>query len=820
MTQRHHIAIIAALATLLGSFPLSGVFANWTWFFYAACAVALVVGAAMLVRLARGPVWVQVATMAVTLLLFLTWIFPSGSELLGVLPTAATFSHFGQLFTTAGTQMRVEAAPVPDLDGLLLLSTLGVGVVAILVDLFAVGLRRPALAGLPMLAIYSVPVAVLPGGVSLVTFAVAAAGYLWLLVTDSVDRIRRFGRRFTGEGRDVDLWEPSPLASAGRRLGVFGVILAIFIPLALPAMTSLFDTRNGPGPGGPTDPNLQGPQGNVTTVNLNALITGNLQRDRSEDMVKLTTNDPAPYYLKLGVAEQAAEDGFHNVAPSGGDALARGLPDPVIGPGVIANSYHATVSLIALNMNLAPVYAVPTKVDGLPSDWFFDPATNQVYSRRSTAGGKTYEFDYVHQNYTEDGLRSAPPIPGGDATLTKLTSVPAVPLVQDIVDNLTKGQPTEYDAVRQLYNYFSPANGFRYSKIVPAGNTHTAIGDFLQVRQGFCVQYAAALAWMVRAAGYPARVAFGFTAGGTPFNGTYTLTSFNLHAWTEVYFPSFGWVPFDATPADSVTGSRPQAYAPSNFDNKGNPTPGPSGSEGFEKNTGAPNPGTGGGNPFKGALAFFGKLGPVAYGGGGALLVLLVGVFLPRMRRQALRRRRRVRSDQTVVLETGPDGSRTPNVRLAGSDLVLDPSGIEAARRDAHEAWAELLDSMIDYDVPVLEAETPRATAERLAGLPGFAGQAAGDTTLLARAEERARYALVPLRPDALDAAVSGVRHALRSGATRRQRFNAALLPRSVLLRWRLGLVRRTATVVTWSGRWRDRVVELASPRRIFTARR
>ena len=50
--------------------------------------------------------------------------------------------------------------PVPDLDGLLLLTTAGVGLVAVLVDLAAVGIRRPALAGLPMLAIYSVPVAV------------------------------------------------------------------------------------------------------------------------------------------------------------------------------------------------------------------------------------------------------------------------------------------------------------------------------------------------------------------------------------------------------------------------------------------------------------------------------------------------------------------------------------------------------------------------------------------------------------------------------------------------------------------------------------
>ena len=151
--------------------------------------------------------------MMAALLLYLTVIFPSGHEFVRLIPTGATFAHFND---AAGRGRRrrsaTAAAPVPDLPGLLLLTTAGIGLMAILVDLAAVGLRRPALAGLPMLAIYSVPVAVLPTSVPVLPFVFAAAGYLWLLVSDSVDRVRRFGRRFTGEGRDVELWEPSPLA--------------------------------------------------------------------------------------------------------------------------------------------------------------------------------------------------------------------------------------------------------------------------------------------------------------------------------------------------------------------------------------------------------------------------------------------------------------------------------------------------------------------------------------------------------------------------------------------------------------------------------
>ena len=66
--------------------------------------------------------------------------------------------------------------------------------------------------------------------------------------------MRRFGRRFSGDGRDVDVWEPSPLSSAGRRLGVVGVIIAMLIPLAIPGMTcgllDRFGTGGGPDPAG------------------------------------------------------------------------------------------------------------------------------------------------------------------------------------------------------------------------------------------------------------------------------------------------------------------------------------------------------------------------------------------------------------------------------------------------------------------------------------------------------------------------------------------------------------------------------------------
>jgi len=240
MTGRRRLGLVAAGATLLAAAPISSIFDSWNWLVRCILAVGLISGAALLARTLRFPVWAQALSMVVVLLLTLTWMFPSGHEIL--IPQPATFGHFADLFLQAGQDTRSYGVPVPDRDGLLFITVLGIGSVAIVVDLLTVVARRPALAGLPMLAIYSVPVAIYVDDVPILPFIIGSIGFLWLLVSDNIDRVRRFGRRFTGDGRDVDVWEPSPLASAGRRLGVVGIVIAVLLPLAVPGMTNgLFD---------------------------------------------------------------------------------------------------------------------------------------------------------------------------------------------------------------------------------------------------------------------------------------------------------------------------------------------------------------------------------------------------------------------------------------------------------------------------------------------------------------------------------------------------------------------------------------------------
>jgi transglutaminase-like putative cysteine protease len=69
-------------------------------------------------------------------------------------------------------------------------------------------------------------------------------------------------------------------------------------------------------------------------------------------------------------------------------------------------------------------------------------------------------------------------------------------------------------------------------------------------RRGFCEHYAAALAFMVRSVGIPARVIAGYQGGEVnPVNGTVLVHQFDAHAWNEVWLAGRGWVRVDPTAA-------------------------------------------------------------------------------------------------------------------------------------------------------------------------------------------------------------------------------------------------------------------------------
>ena len=63
------------------------------------------------------------------------------------------------------------------------------------------------------------------------------------------------------------------------------------------------------------------------------------------------------------------------------------------------------------------------------------------------------------------------------------------------------------------------------------------------------MQYAYAMTVLTRLLGIPARFVVGYRAGTRQNDGSYQVRNMDAHAWTEVYFPTLGWIRFEPTPA-------------------------------------------------------------------------------------------------------------------------------------------------------------------------------------------------------------------------------------------------------------------------------
>jgi transglutaminase-like putative cysteine protease len=135
------------------------------------------------------------------------------------------------------------------------------------------------------------------------------------------------------------------------------------------------------------------------------------------------------------------------------------------------------------------------------------------------------------------------------------------PRIEQIANDWTKGEDSDYRKVLAIQQHFH-SNGFRYDANVEVADDADALLTFLtHTKAGFCQQYAATMAVLVRELGLPARIAVGYQAGTLQDDGTYLVQSKNAHAWVEVFFEGYGWLPFEPTPGHGThTNAEPGTY--------------------------------------------------------------------------------------------------------------------------------------------------------------------------------------------------------------------------------------------------------------------
>ncbi|MGA7380219.1 MAG: DUF3488 and transglutaminase-like domain-containing protein [Terriglobales bacterium] len=123
------------------------------------------------------------------------------------------------------------------------------------------------------------------------------------------------------------------------------------------------------------------------------------------------------------------------------------------------------------------------------------------------------------------------------------------PRVAPLAQQITAAESNNYDKTVAMERYLR--THFGYTLQLGRSAQRDPLAYFLfERKQGHCEYFASAMAVMLRTLRIPSRVVNGFRTG--EFNDVtaqYLVRASNAHSWVEAYFPGYGWISFDPTPA-------------------------------------------------------------------------------------------------------------------------------------------------------------------------------------------------------------------------------------------------------------------------------
>jgi len=882
MTLNGRMTVATAVACALVSTVLLPLFINTLWFVIGVGAVIAVAATGALTRLRTLPVSVCLAASVVGLLLYLNLIFEVRHSLLLVIPTPGSLTRLWHLAGTGLHDANRYAPPAPNLPGLLLLAAGGVGITAVLADLIAVRLRSTALAGLPLLVLFTVPVTMDASHDQLTTalvFCLSGVGYLAMLSADGRERIRVWGRlvslwrsaprygrpsggtfdgsgfdgqEFDGQGFDGNGLPATPrrargrgpgpdtraLAAAGRRVGLASMVLALCAPLIVPGLHASKLFSSGPGIGG------RGGSGGQSLSLPNALsqAVAQLHESQPRDLFTYTTDatqaqqvNDAEYFRQyvfdtLGDRGWTVDNWADHAVPVSAISGPAGL---TVGTGVQTVRTRVTVGRDFRSPSSQPTFLplpYPAIQVTAPGKWLVDP-DRMVYSPSDSIAGQSYSVASVVVDPSQAQLQAVPGLvrTAGLAPDLQLPAAYRTSALKKLADGNSAGQTTEFGKVNALANWLS-SPPFTYSLAAPQLTSARSLVNFLtKGKSGFCVQYAYAMTVLTRLLDIPARFIVGYTGGTRLKDGSYEVKNTDSHAWTEVYFPSLGWIRFEPTPAGQGTANAPDYMTggarngqpgtnpvlPATVSPGAGKTPPPSVGPGRPLQPGATDNGLTGSagkasTPWTAvALAVIAALvlafGLISVVAGPAQQLLAGHPGFPRRRpRTATVAVVVVAAAALVALALYRLMARTSGLNLGlgwatvgiafgatAAAALITPAVFRLALRRwrwmradddagrAHAAWREFHDDLADFGVTSRPSEPPRTLAARVTTT--LDEPAATAVSRLALAEERASYAARPAGSQNLRRDGTAARRGLAASARRSTRWRAAVFPASMM---------------------------------------
>ncbi len=508
--------------------------------------MAAVTGAGILSRMARLPVVVVGSAQLLTVMLCANLVW--GTSLL---PTQGSIEAVIRAFSDAVAAANKYAAPVPSTAASIgPIIVLGGLLIYVLVDLLAVTLNRVPVAGLPLLAAYSLPISMLDKQIGWLTFMLAAAGFLGMLALQENDRVNRWGRALvTDEKLDRSGFSVRAGSQHPAALGAWAIVIALVLPVLIPT----FDLAELPGPGG------SGGSGN-NIIDLDNPMT-DMQRDlvSEEDIpaIRAVTTNPDPRYLRVAVLTEFDENAWTpgNRDLDGEQQAIGTLPPPVgLDPTILSQEQDWALELLGeWDSGWLPTPMRLSAIDaGSSFGYDLETLDFHAFDDGLNISGANYSLTELDVRLDATRLSQATGVPG--RLRERFTALPTdlTRLVGELANEVTAGQTTAYGQAVALQKWFR--TDFAYSLDREKGSGGDALEKFLAPtgRVGYCEQFASAMAVMARYLRIPARVAVGFLEPDPVLDepNTWVYSTRDLHAWPELYFEGIGWVLFEPTPSD------------------------------------------------------------------------------------------------------------------------------------------------------------------------------------------------------------------------------------------------------------------------------
>jgi transglutaminase-like putative cysteine protease len=496
----------------------------------AAGAAAVLVGAALERRGVLLSLLAAAAGLAVAVGVL---VFPS-TTWAGV-PTRETLEAVQGAVARVARDAASQAAPSPALPSLLLASVMAVWGAAYAAHALAARAASPVLALFPPAALAAFAGMVADDGPHPIRAGAILAASFLVLFGSGLDRLRLWGPILPWPG--YRRWRLARGAGRhARRLALGAAAVALLLPGILPGFSA--------------DPLLDLTRGRGGPISISPIvdIRPNLLRNPAVELFRVRAERPA-YWRLLSLdrfdgrlwtsADLEAQAGLVVLE---GSALAHRLTEPRRGAVAIDQEF-----LIAgLITPWMPAAFAPRSVIGA-GDFRFDPIRDTLVSDGGTGPGLTYVVESDVMVPSPEQLdQTAPPGEGYvDPSYSQLPrNLPS--RVLEIAREITSNEPTAY---RRILAIQSHLRRFTYDEAAPAGHGADDMLFFLErSRRGYCEQFAGTMAVLLRALGYPSRVAIGFLPGVRDDQGVWRVTTEETHAWVEVFFPEFGWLAFEPTP--------------------------------------------------------------------------------------------------------------------------------------------------------------------------------------------------------------------------------------------------------------------------------